>query len=298
MTVAYHELYSINLPEAHRFPMEKYELLYRNLLHEGLMHESEVLRCERIDISEVTPIHCENYVQRFMNLELSYQEQRRTGFMHTADLVERELIIMEATKQCAIEALKTGYAFNIAGGTHHAYRDRGEGFCMLNDQAIAAHHLLVNQLAKKVLIVDLDVHQGNGTAHIFRNVPEVFTFSMHGKNNYPLHKELSDRDIVINDGVGDDEYLTILTEELGRLKEVNADFVFYQCGVDILETDKLGKLAVSKAGVKERDEILFRFVCELGAPVVSTMGGGYSERISDILDAHMNTFRVAAQLFD
>lgn len=298
MTVAYHELYSIDLPEAHRFPMEKYELLYRSLIHEGLIREADVLRCDPISVRELLPIHCPNYVHRFMNLELSYSEQRRTGFMHNADLIKRELIIMEATKQCAIKALETGYAFNIAGGTHHAYRDRGEGFCMLNDQAIAANYLIENQLAKQVLIVDLDVHQGNGTAHIFSGNPAVFTFSMHGKNNYPLHKEQSDRDVVVNDGTGDDEYLTTLSVELERLKEVKADFVFYQCGVDVLATDKLGKLALSKQGVKQRDELLFSFVHDIGVPVVSTMGGGYSERISDILDAHMNTFRIATQVFD
>lgn len=298
MTIAYHELYSIVLPEAHRFPMEKYELLYRSLLHEGLVHENEVLRCGPIDVNELYGIHCENYLQRFVNLELSYKEQRRTGFMHTSDLVKRELIIMEATKQCALKALDSGYAFNIAGGTHHAYRDRGEGFCMLNDQAIASNYLLQHDLAKKILIVDLDVHQGNGTARIFHEVPEVFTFSMHGKNNYPLHKEQSDRDVLVDDGVGDDEYLSILESELARLKEFNADFVFYQCGVDVLATDKLGKLSLTKAGVKERDRLLFQFVKEIGVPVVSTMGGGYSERISDILDAHMNTFRVATEIFD
>lgn len=296
MKVAYDELYSIQLPDAHRFPMEKYELLFRGLLRSGIVEECDLMYNSPIDLELLFPIHDKDYVDRFTKLQLTYKEQRRTGFMHTKELVRRELIIVEATKNCALAALSSGIAFNIAGGTHHAYKDRGEGFCMLNDQAVAANYLLRNDLAKKVLIIDLDVHQGNGTASIFHSDSRVFTFSMHGKNNYPLHKEYSDRDVVLEDGTDDGIYLEILEKELRLLESVQADFVFYQSGVDILESDRLGRLAVSAEGAAKRDELVFDFAKRLSLPVTVTMGGGYSERVADIVDAHINTFKAADRI--
>jgi acetoin utilization deacetylase AcuC-like enzyme len=187
---------------------------------------------------------------------------------------------------------------NIAGGTHHAYTDRGEGFCLLNDNAIAANALLQEQKAKKILIVDLDVHQGNGTAQIFANENRVFTFSMHGEKNYPLHKEKSDLDIGLPDGIGDNAYLQLLHENLARLlDEVQPDFMFFQCGVDILSTDKLGRLGISKEGCKARDRIVLQSAKTNRIPLVCSMGGGYSEKIADIVDAHANTFRLAQEIY-
>jgi acetoin utilization deacetylase AcuC-like enzyme len=187
---------------------------------------------------------------------------------------------------------------NIAGGTHHAFADRGEGYCCFNDQAVAANWLLQEGLAKRILIIDLDVHQGNGTASIFESEPKVFTFSMHGERNYPIRKEKSDLDIGLPDGMEDDAYLKILRETLPRIADAfQPDFVFYQSGVDILATDKLGRLNISREGCKERDKIVFSFAKQHRLPVVASMGGGYSPRIADIVEAHANTFRMAQEVF-
>lgn len=207
---------------------------------------------------------------------------------------------MEGTRKCAEFALQTnGVGLNIAGGTHHAFSNRGEGFCMLNDQAIAAQWLLDQQLVQKILIIDLDVHQGNGTAEIFRNESRVFTFSMHGRNNYPLKKEVSDLDVELADATSDALYLFTLQQRLDLiLQKFVPDFIFYQSGVDVLQTDKLGKLALTLDGCKKRDEVVFRLAKQLEVPIVCTMGGGYSPEIKTIIEAHANTFRTVFQLFD
>ena len=195
-------------------------------------------------------------------------------------------------------AFENKIAFNIAGGTHHAYSDRGEAFCMLNDQAIASTFLFKNKWAKKILIVDLDVHQGNGTAEIFRNNPKVFTFSMHGKNNYPFEKEKSDLDISFDDKTTDNQYLSVLKETLYKLIEKEKpDFIFYQSGVDVLASDKLGKLALSVEGCAERDAIVFEFCQKYQIPIQCSMGGGYSPDLVTIIKAHTNTFRKAKDIF-
>jgi acetoin utilization deacetylase AcuC-like enzyme len=189
-------------------------------------------------------------------------------------------------------------AFNVAGGTHHAGSNWGEGFCMLNDQGIAANCLLNNNLAHSILIIDLDVHQGNGTAQIFENEHRVFTFSMHGANNFPARKELSDLDLPLPDGISDDEYLGLLEKTLPELiKRQKPDFLFYLSGVDVLETDKLGKLALSKEGCKQRDRFVFEQALRHNIPVQVSMGGGYSPQIKDIVEAHCNTYRVANELY-
>jgi acetoin utilization deacetylase AcuC-like enzyme len=183
---------------------------------------------------------------------------------------------------------------NIAGGTHHAFTSRGEGFCLLNDQAIAAKWLLNKGIVQKILIIDLDVHQGNGTASIFSNNSHVFTFSMHGKNNYPLKKELSDLDVELNDGISDNEYLFLLEKSLDNVCDgFKPDFVFYQSGVDVIETDKLGRLGLTLNGCRKRDRMVFETVRQLDVPVVCSMGGGYSPQIKHIVEAHANTFREA-----
>ena len=187
---------------------------------------------------------------------------------------------------------------NVAGGTHHAYPDHGEGFCMLNDVGVAAHYLLETGQARKILVIDLDVHQGNGTAVMFQHEARVFTFSMHGKDNYPLKKEQSDLDIPLPTGTTDEVFLNTLYDTLPRLITTQQpDFLFYVAGVDILTTDRLGKLSVSMAGVKQRDEFVFEQALRTGLPIVVSMGGGYSPRVADIVDAHCNTFRVAANLY-
>ena len=205
---------------------------------------------------------------------------------------------MGGTLEAAFYAIEHGAAMNIAGGTHHAYSDKGEGFCLLNDIAIAANKLLNKNLAKRILVVDLDVHQGNGTAQIFQNEERVFTFSMHGANNYPGLKEKSDWDIPLPDKTQDTTYLNILVRSLSQMgEEFSPDFIFYQSGVDVLETDKLGKLSLSLDGCKSRDRIVMEFAKQANIPLVASMGGGYSEDIRIIVEAHANTYRLAQEIF-
>lgn len=292
LKVAFREEYVHPLPENHRFPMEKYDLLPKQLLHEGTLIAENFFEPERMTEEHILSVHDPEYIGRLFGLQLTDREQRVSGFPHTRELIERESYIMEGTRMCAEYALRTGAAMNIAGGTHHAYTDRGEGFCLMNDQALASRWLLDQGHAERILIIDLDVHQGNGTAEIFRNEPLVFTFSMHGENNYPLKKERSDLDIGLSDGIKDREYLHLLEQSLDTiLADFHPDFVFYQSGVDIIETDKLGRLGVSIQGCRERDRIIFNIVKQLSVPVVCSMGGGYSKDIRHIIEAHANTYR-------
>ena len=243
-------------------------------------------------------VHDADYVSHLLNITLDQKAARKIGFPLSEELIAREMIIADGTMKASEFAIKHGIAMNIAGGTHHAFTNRGEGFCMLNDQAIGAKYLLENGLATKILIVDLDVHQGNGTAEIFQNDTAVFTFSMHGRSNYPFHKEQSDLDIPLENGTKDAEYLAILKETLPNLiKEQQPDFIYYLCGVDVIESDKLGKLSLSLEGCKERDRIVLQNCKDQSIPVMCSMGGGYSKDIKIIVDAHANTFRLAQDIF-
>jgi acetoin utilization deacetylase AcuC-like enzyme len=298
LKIAYRKEYAHPLPENHRFPMEKYELLPEQLIYEGTLTESNFFAPELLSEENILSVHKEEYWAKLKNLTLSRKEERRTGFPLSAALVERERIINQGTIDAANYALQYGVAMNIAGGTHHAFTDRGEGFCLLNDIAIAAKYLLTHQKVKKILVVDLDVHQGNGTAEIFQDNPDVFTFSMHGKGNYPMHKEISDLDIELEDKTDDKTYLKILREQLPKLiDEQQPDFIFFQSGVDVLATDKLGRLGMSIVGCKERDRIVFEHCFNNEIPVVASMGGGYSEKIAHIIDAHANTYRLAQDIY-
>lgn len=298
LKIAFNDVYIHSLPKGHRFPMEKYELLPQQLLLEGTIEENAFFSPNKIKEEHVLAVHDQSYFKDLKALNLDRRTQRKTGFEHNAELIHREQVIMEGTRQCAENALKKGVSMNIAGGTHHAFTRHGEGFCLLNDQAIAAKWLMKNKLAQKILIIDLDVHQGNGTAEVFQNTAEVFTFSMHGKNNYPLKKESSDMDIPLVDGIKDNEYIYHLEKGLDQiLNEFTPDFLFFQSGVDVLETDKLGRLGLSIKGCKKRDEIVFNLAKELNLPIVVSMGGGYSPEIKYIIEAHANTFRTAQHTF-
>jgi acetoin utilization deacetylase AcuC-like enzyme len=299
LKIAYDPIYAHPLPEGHRFPMLKYELIPGQLLYEGCIQPENIFSPDLCKEEIVLWTHDEAYLHKLINQELTAAEQRKIGFPQSPVLIQRELMITQGTIDCSLFALKHGVALNVAGGTHHAFFDRGEGFCLLNDMAVAANYLLHKQLAKQVLIIDLDVHQGNGTAKIFENEPRVFTFSMHGGDNYPFHKEKSDQDIPLADGTDSETYLTILMEHLPVLiKEVKPDFAFYLSGVDILETDKFGKLKVTMEACKRRDEIVLRYLKDAGIPVTIAMGGGYSPDIKMIVEAHCNTFRVTREIFD
>lgn len=298
LKVAYHPIYKHNLPEGHRFPMEKYDLLPQQLLYEGTCKEENFFKPEIPNNKYFFMVHDPEYVSDLMNITLNQKAARKIGFPLNEDLIAREMIIADGTIKASEFALKYGIAMNIAGGTHHAFTNKGEGFCMLNDQAIGARYLQNKELANKILIVDLDVHQGNGTAEIFQNDPTVFTFSMHGKSNYPFHKERSDLDIPLDNGTEDELYLSILKETLPKLiKKQQPDFIYYLCGVDVINTDKLGKLSLTIEGCKERDRFVLQICKNYNIPVMCSMGGGYTPDIKVIIDAHANTFRLAQEIF-
>ncbi|WP_241237869.1 histone deacetylase [Pseudoflavitalea rhizosphaerae] len=296
--IAFDPIYAHPLPEGHRFPMLKYELIPEQLLYEGTITASNLFRPAPCTDTIVLRTHEAGYLERLHQQTLSTKEQRHIGFLQSPELTLRELVITQGTIDCCHYALQYGVSLNVAGGTHHAFADRGEGFCLLNDFAVAANYLLHEQLAKQILIIDLDVHQGNGTASIFQNEPRVFTFSMHGAHNYPFHKEQSDLDIGLKDGTNDALYLELLQSNLDTLlHQVNPDFVFFLSGVDILESDKFGKLKVTMQGCKQRDEIVFTALKQRNIPCTVAMGGGYSPDVRTIMEAHCNTFRLAKDIY-
>lgn len=296
--IAFDPVYIHPLHEGHRFPMIKYELIPGQLIYEGLISENNLFSPSEVSEEIILLSHEKDYWERLRDLRLSPAEVRRSGFPLSASLIERELRITQGTINCSLSALQHGIAFNVAGGTHHAGSNWAEGFCLLNDQAIAANYLLSKGLSGRILIIDLDVHQGNGTAEIFRDENRVFTFSMHAEKNFPFRKEHSNLDIGLADGTSDEEYLKILSDQLSILFSTHKpDFVFYLAGVDILSTDKLGKLNISIKACKERDEMVLGICKKLNLPVQVSLGGGYSPKVSDIVDAHCNTFRIAHDLY-
>jgi acetoin utilization deacetylase AcuC-like enzyme len=298
LKIAYDPIYIHPLPSGHRFPMLKYELIPAQLLHEGLITPENLFSPGELSEEVILWTHDKNYWEQLRDLTLPPKEQRRTGFPLSAALIERETRIAQGTIDGCLSALEYGVAFNVAGGTHHAGTNWGEGFCLLNDQAIAANYLLYKGLASSILIIDLDVHQGNGTAQVFENNPNVFTFSMHGANNFPFRKERSDLDIALQDGIGDEDYLHLLKTTLpGLIDQHKPDFIFYLAGVDVLASDKLGKMNLTKAGCKARDQFVFEQCISNKIPVQVSMGGGYSPDIRDIVEAHCNTYRVANELY-
>jgi acetoin utilization deacetylase AcuC-like enzyme len=296
--IAFHPLYAHALPAGHRFPMEKYELIPAQLLHEGSITKENLVQPIPVDDEIVLLTHDKYYVQKLKTQTLSLAEERKIGFPQSVALTHRELLITQGTINCSLSAFKNGIALNVAGGTHHAFSDHGEGFCLLNDFAVAANYLLWEKLVNQILIIDVDVHQGNGTAAIFEHNPNVFTFCMHGAHNYPFHKAISNIDVPLPDGTDDYTYLTQLQEAIQYLLPlVKPNIVFYLSGVDVLQTDKYGKLNISMNGCKKRDEIVFKACKQQGIPVVVAMGGGYSPDIRTIIEAHCNTFRTALHLY-
>ena len=296
--VAWHPSYVHPVPDGHRFPMEKYELLPMRLIREGIISEDNFFEPSQ-GLTYNLDVHDSEYLRRLFNLELTKKEVRASGFTLSQELIQRELRITNGTVEGALWALNNrSAAFNIAGGTHHASANKAEGFCLLNDQAIASSYLLENTKVSQILIIDLDVHQGNGTAQIFKNINNVYTFSMHGANNYPYHKPPSDLDIPLPDNTDDKKYLSLLKKYLPNIMtEINPDFIFYLAGVDILAEDKLGRLGLTLNGCKERDELVFSLAKVSNIPIMTTMGGGYAPDIKIILEAHCNTFRSASNIF-
>jgi acetoin utilization deacetylase AcuC-like enzyme len=278
--------------------MLKYELIPEQLLHEGTITPSNLFSPAPCPNEVVLLTHHKSYVDKLIHQTLSPSEQRKIGFPQSAALTQREFIITQGTIDCCHYAFKDGVALNVAGGTHHAFAEKGEGFCLLNDFGVAANYLLHQKLAKQILIIDLDVHQGNGTAKLFEKQPHVFTFSMHGQHNYPFHKETSDLDVPLKDDCDDVTYLNILKNTLPKLiNTLKPDFAFFLSGVDILATDKFGKLKVTVEGCKQRDQLVFNTLKNLHIPCVVAMGGGYSPDVRTIIEAHCNTFRAAIDIY-
>jgi acetoin utilization deacetylase AcuC-like enzyme len=274
--------------------MEKYNLIHDQLLYEGTMRPENFFEPPPINEKDLLRAHDAAYWTHLREGTLSAKEMRRTGFPWSEALIHRERVIMNGTCMAANFARTNGIGMNISGGTHHASRTRGEGFCLLNDIAIAALQLLESGRAKKILIVDLDVHQGDGTANILQSEDRAFTFSMHCEANFPLIKEKSDLDVALPLGMTDEPYLDLVRNHLPELmNRVKPDFAFYLSGVDVLATDKLGKLALTREGCKTRDRMVIEAFHFAGIPLCISMGGGYSENIKDIVEAHCNTFRLA-----
>ena len=298
LKIAFHQNYIHPLDKNHRFPMIKYELIPEQLLRENTCSPDNFFEPGIISDKIVLKTHEEEYFKRLRNLNLSKKEVREIGFPLSKELVIREMTIAQGTIDCVNYSLKNGISMNIAGGTHHAFYDRGEAFCMLNDQAIAAKYLINKKLAKKIMIIDLDVHQGNGTASIFSENKDVFTISFHGKKNYPFRKEKSDIDIEFEDNTDDQFYLNKLKDLIpNAIENFKPDFIFYLSGVDVLNNDKLGRLGLSIDGCKERDKFILELCNKNSIPVQVSMGGGYSELLKNIIDAHSNTFRLAQEIY-
>ena len=278
--------------------MIKYELIPEQLIRENTCVDENFFSPGKIDSKIVLKTHQKEYFNRFTSLQLSKKEIREIGFPLSQELVDRELQIAQGTVSGVNYSLKNGISMNIAGGTHHAFYDRGEAFCMLNDQAIAANYIIQEGLFKKILIIDLDVHQGNGTASLFNSNPNVYTLSFHGKKNYPFRKEKSDLDIEFDDNTNDKEYLKVLKETIPKvIDQFQPEFIFYLSGVDVLQNDKLGRLALTLNGCKERDKFILQ-TCKVNSiPLQVSMGGGYSIVLKNIIEAHSNTFRLAQEIF-
>ena len=298
LKVAFSPIFLYQVPEKHRFPMQKYRLIPECLIEEGVLSEDNFFAPDKLTEEEILTTHTLEYWQKLKTQTLSRKEARAIGFEMTPELVERGRYIAHATYECALYAKQYGVSLNVAGGTHHSFADHGEGFCVFNDVCIASNLLLSRGEAERILVVDLDVHQGNGNASIMANEPRVFVFSMHGEKNYPFRKPPSDLDIELANDTDDETYLTQLKQTLPNLiAEHKPDLIFYQSAVDVLATDKLGKLALTPEGCKQRDEFVLRQARDNNIPIAVVMGGGYSEDVEDVVEAHCNTFRLAKQLF-
>ncbi len=292
--IAYSDQYIYQLPEGHKFPIEKYGLIREQLILEGTCTQEQFFDAGLLEDAVIHQTHCPRYWEKVTQGKLTDREQRRIGIPIYEQSLLRVRNSAAGTVRTLENALVHGVAFNLAGGTHHAFYDRGEAFSVLNDIALGIDQALSRGTIKKALVADLDVHQGNGTATLFANREEVFTFSMHGRSNYPLQKECSDRDVELEPGTGDREYLALLEENLSTTVEQHCpNLLVYQAGVDVLASDKLGSLTLSQEGCRQRDRLVFEFCRTKGLPVAVTMGGGYSPRVADVVNAHVNTFRMA-----
>ncbi len=292
MRCSYHPSYQVVLPPGHPFPMSKYSLLKDQLLNEGILAAGDILRPEPLERPIMELVHTAEYLAKLASSALSATEQRRLGLPWSEALWQRSRLASAGTLLAARAALDHGLGGNLAGGTHHAFADHGEGFCVLNDVAIAIRTLQAECLIERASVIDLDVHQGNGTAAIFEADDAVFTFSMHGERNYPLAKMRSNLDVSLADGVGDEEYLDALRKHLPVvLDTAKNDIVFYLAGVDVAAGDRYGKLALSEEGIRQRDCQVIEAVRGCGVPLVIVLGGGYAPTRARTAELHAHVFR-------
>jgi acetoin utilization deacetylase AcuC-like enzyme len=299
MKIFYTDTFPIPLPENHSFPKDKYYLL-RKHVSERLCDKPIDLQIPEISsVESILRAHDDEYVHRLFEGELTDKEIRRVGLPWSPQIVKRTLYSVGATIAACRAAISDGVAVNLGGGTHHAFRDHGQGFCWLNDSVIAARAVQAEGLAKNIMIVDCDVHQGDGTAAIARDDPTIFTFSIHGKNNFPYHKETSDLDIEMENGTDDRTYLDALEKGLSKSTQgFNADLVIYLAGADPYRKDRYGRLSLTKAGLAQRDGLVLRHLKENGLPAAVTMAGGYAPDIQDIVDIHFQTIEIAVECYD
>jgi acetoin utilization deacetylase AcuC-like enzyme len=278
----------------HSYPMDKYRLVPERLVAEHTLAPGELVEPEAAALDDVLRVHTPDYVHAFINGSLERKALLRIGLPWSHALVRRAFAVIGGTLGAARTALKDGAAANLAGGTHHAFADHGEGYCIFNDLVITLRRLRADGLAKRFLVIDLDVHQGNGTAALCETDADVFTFSMHGENNYPARKERSSWDIALPDKTSDEQYLDSLRRALSQLPErFTPEMIFYQAGVDVLAGDRFGKLELTMGGVGERDRLVCEFARRAGLPLVVTLGGGYARDINRIVEAHCRTVKTA-----
>ena len=294
MRIFYTDEFVLPLPPGHRFPMRKYSALRERIVAEGLCPPHTMQVPAVASEEDLLRVHTPAYVQAVFRGILSAAEMRRIGFPWSPALVERSRRSVGATIAAARAALTEGAAVNLAGGTHHAFADRGEGFCVFNDVAVAARVLLTEGLVSRVAVLDTDVHQGNGTAAIFENDPAVFTFSVHGQSNFPFHKTASDLDIGLPDRAGDVQWLAAIDRGIDAVRQIGPDIIFYIAGADPWSGDRLGRLDVSKTALAMRDERICALAASTGTPVAIVMGGGYADNVEDTVDIHAQTVIAAA----
>jgi acetoin utilization deacetylase AcuC-like enzyme len=298
LRVFHSDSHLVPLPAGHRFPMPKYALLRQGLLEGGLLQPGELVPAEPVPLAALARVHTQRWLAAVVEGRLSEAEVRRLGFPWSEALVLRSRAAVEGTCAAANAALEEGFAGNLAGGTHHAFADHGEGFCVFNDIAVSIRALQASGRLARAAVVDLDVHQGNGTAALFAGDPSVFTFSMHGEHNFPFRKERSSLDVGLEDGTGDAAYLDALYRHLPRvLDAAQPELVYYQAGVDPLAEDTLGRLSLTEAGLEARDRFVFESARHRGLPLVVTLGGGYARPLACTIAAHLGTYRAARAVY-
>jgi len=296
MKLYYSDNFAFPLPEGHTFPIEKYSLLRKRIMEASIVRPEEIIEADEVKDRDILRVHTLAYVQRFFHGKLTSAEIRKIGFPWSPELVERTRRSCGATVQACLAALDKGLAANLAGGTHHAFTDRGEGYCIFNDVAIAARKMQAEKAVERVVIIDCDVHQGNGTAAILAGDSSVFTFSIHGEKNFPFHKEQSDLDVALGDGTEDEAYLARLETRLNHVfLSGRFDLAIYIAGADPFREDRFGRLALSKNALAERDRMVFRRCADRALPVAIAMGGGYARNVSDTLDIHFQTVKVGVE---